>query len=226
MSRFTVTNIPYEPPQARNANNVGAIFDAYETASATVNEENFAEEGLTARVFESEVAQAYVANQSATTDTILSAPYAAAWALLVLGGATDMRVTVGALAANEAYRITSYLDVQFDPVTYGGAGTFDLWFRHAWDPTGTGVQVKVAGSQWSRRWKHGSGPNGLVVPPAYPRQGQHSPVMMESWILGAAGVSASTVELQWQFASSNVGATATVYNGILVVDRFKRVEFR
>lgn len=223
MSRFTVTNIPYEPPQARNANNVGAIFDAYETASATVNEENFAEEGLTARVFEASVAQAYVGHVARVVPTTFNAPFLGAWVRLVLN-ATDMRVTVGALAAGEAYRVSSYLDVVYDPDTLVDGDSMDVWFRHVWDPTGGGG-VKVTGSQWWRRWKLGAGPNGFT-PLSTPLQGQHCPVMMESWIFGPAGIVASWVEIQYQFAATAAAASLTVLNGIIVVDRFKQVEVR
>lgn len=225
MSRFTLTNIPYEPPQPRDATVIAAIFDAYETASAALDESNFAEEGITKRTVEDDALQAYVGHTAVIVDTTFAVPFAAVGTLVLNG--TSMQVNLGAagtIGANEAIRITSFLDVKWDPGAIAGLETVELRFDHAHSPTG-GAAVKVLGSRWHRRFRYGAGPNGYSLgAPPYPLQGQHACVMMESWVFGPTGNSSGFVTLRREFLSSSALATVTVRNGILVVDKFKQIE--
>lgn len=94
MSRITLTRIPYEPPQTRDATVVGAIFDAYEAASASLDESNFAEEGITRRTVEDDALQKYIGSVEVLVETVFAVPFTALGQLTL--NATDMKVLLGA----------------------------------------------------------------------------------------------------------------------------------
>lgn len=215
MSRFTFE--PIAPGEARDATVVGAAFDAFETASANVNEENLAEEGLTEKAFATGpvIVQAVTTVGASTPLTFLK-PFAGTF-----GQFATMRGTAGALLSDEWFRILFNANLYFTPGAYTAGNDMRLQFRLTYANGGIGAGVKVPASEWRRHWKVASGPNDGFVSP--PEQGVQATVLCEAWLAGPLNAG-TWVQPEYLFTATNAGANVTVDNARMIVDRFKRVE--
>ena len=215
MSRFTFE--PIAPGDARDATVVGAAFDAFESASTQVNEENLAEEGLTLRAFATgPVVEQAVTTVAASTPLTFLKPFGASFAQFA-----TMRGTAGALLSDEWYRVLFNANIVFSPGAYTVGNDMRLQFRLTYANGGVGAGTKITASEWRKHWQVASGPNSGLV--SAPEQGVQANVLIEAWLEGP--LSAGTwVQPEYLFTATHASASVTVDNGRMIVDRFKRVE--
>lgn len=218
MSRFT--HEPIAPGDARDASVVGVTFDAFELASATVNEENLAEEGLSSRSFVANSIMEAVGTVGTSTPTTFLQPFAGTF-----GSLLTFQVTAGALAdSTEWFRILFGANLEWNPGTYASPPTvvdvrtqLRLTYRNG---GGGGAGTKITGSEWRRHWQYFSGPNNGLV--SAPKQGQQASPLLEGWLQGP--VSAGTwVRVEYLFTATDATADVTLNDGRIIVDKFKRV---
>ena len=217
MSRFT--HEPIAPGDARDAAVVGATFDAFETASATVNEENLAEEGLTSRSFVANSIMEAAGTVGTSTPTTFLQPFAGAF-----GSLLTFQVTAGALAdSTEWFRVLFGANIEFNPGVFAFPPTVvdvRMQLRLTYRNGGGGAGTKIAGSEWRRHWLYFAGPNeGLV---SAPKQGQQASPLMEAWLQGPL-LAGTWVRAEYLFAATDATADVTLNDGRIIVDKYKRV---
>lgn len=222
MSRFTVTPIETEPPSARDADDVGVIYDQFEAASASVDEENYAQEGLTSELFNTGTVYATEEGVVTSTGTLttLSSPYAGTWSQVALdAGATPFRITPSAqVPSGEYFRINLFLNVSriFTPRS-GSPPTdiFELQFRLI--GYNGAADVKLTGAEWKRVTAWSAGPVSSTL-----EQGRQAQVQIEHW-LGASDY--DYIEAQYLFTVNGANPHAVdIANGTFVIDRIRAVE--
>lgn len=202
MSRAT-----YDPIRAgenRAASRINAIYAALETAAGAVNAENFAEEGLDQRViaFNAHADELfYVEDQGRAT----LAPTGASHVQYVQSGPVFRSGNLGALAADEVLRLTSF-----------------VWLESR---VSTGVGL-TAGGVLRMQHEYNDGVSAIKVPASegavQVRAGQvvllHGMVPIVSWLIGPI------TTISWvQLAYANITGTANAGRAVFFVDKFYNV---
>jgi len=209
--RFTYD--PLEVMDTRAAAAIASRNNAFETASASVNQENFAEEGLSNFAFAAGAHAVRLGSAAFTVPTTISSPYAVGYGILNLG--SNVTVTgLSDLSESSALRITSFFWISAFTLSDLSASVKVL-MKHV-----RNGGTKVAGSEWRRIWDPGTGPGWTNNE----NTGGRAPVLIESWLEGpVTGLTA--IELHFQAIHTGAGTSSfTIDNGIHVVDEFKRIE--
>lgn len=193
-------------PDTRAAATIAAANAAFSAASADVNQENLAEEGLTSRSFETDVHVERLGSTLLETPATFSDPFAGSFATLLLGG-SPLQVALSDLADGSVLRVVAAVWVSDVDIT--GSGTLQLDMRI--DRVVSGVGTKVPGSGW-RDWKTSNFPLGM-----------YATAVIETWIYGP--VSGLQAVRLLHLAAETGTASAweyTISRALLVVDEFKR----
>lgn len=220
MSRFT-----YDPlesastattPDTRAAANIASRFGVFETASADVNAENLAAEGLTTRALAADSHCERLGSTILTTSATFSTAFAGAAAQLVMGG-SDLEVSgLSDLADGSALRIVAALWVSDITVPGVATGPPPTWgntqmLRFSLRQVVSGTPAKIAGAEWYR----------LFTP--FKMQAAATTVLLEAWIVGPLS-GLERIEVWHQAVATGTPQSYTVERGAIVVDEFKRIE--
>lgn len=201
MSRITFDRV--RPFSVRDAAQINSLFAAFEAASASVDTDNLAEEGLDRRAFGVRPCERL---GTITVNSRTAIAPAGEWTQFSMG--TSFRTSsIGALRAVDVLRITSV--VRFTSIA--GANPLGI-------PVGETIQM--------RHLKNDSGSTAAIeastgkltgASGAGNRFGHHGTLAIESWITVGA-IDLQWVELQYQLSGSD---NAYAGHGLLVVDVFR-----
>lgn len=200
MSRVAVT-VPAAGDD-RDAADVNAIWDALETASGSVGEENLAEEGLDGPVFVAHLVGERIATVQETVRNAASLAAGGAYAQFVQNGTAFRTGALGALAADEVLRVRfrTFLATH-QTLGLGLTGQFRARLVYN-DGATTKIDYSEAGAQ--RR---------PLQPTHY-----HAAVVTEGWLFGPkAGL--NWVEAQFTLS---VGGVAFPSKSFLTVTKYYR----
>ena len=189
---------------------IDAVFSAIATASAAIDVDNHAEEGLDHRVFVDNCGARRLAVITETTRASIAATGGTPTQYVQNGTAFRTSSSLHTLAGSQALRIFSW--VHFTTTLAGGLGIdvgSNFGIEHYYDTGGGGAFATVNSFHG---WYCKAAPAGTFY--------QHGTLVSESWLF-AGGTVVNWVELRYLLTGGAPGLRAQ--NAGLIVDLFDRV---